>query len=133
MFSRLPARLRCSGGLKAAPYPRCRWAKKTPRRANGQYSDQPYHAVSIAYPLQACEQVLQLNNKRYLAKDAPPLPLSGCQARSCQCHYRHYRDRRGRDRRSAFSSSMYLGAADQDRRSGKDRRHTPEAGERQSI
>ncbi len=73
-----------------------------------------YHSVSISYYLyhhaNACEAVKKLEGKRFLAKEAPPLPLPGCGAAHCRCRYVHFRDRRGDDRRSLYKSPLFVSA-----------------------
>lgn len=69
-----------------------------------RYFDKPYHAVAI-HPQgeTACPYAEGLRRKRFLAREAPLLPLSGCSVERCKCKYRHYADRRsGVDRRSDF-------------------------------
>jgi hypothetical protein len=81
----------------------------------------PYHAVSIRYPMNACEAAKQLTDKRFLANEAPKLPLPKCTASSCHCRYEHYEDRRGgEERRVPFKGEHSTGperrAARADRR-----------------
>jgi hypothetical protein len=60
-----------------------------------------WHAVSIVAPTSACEAAATLRNHRFLSKDAPRLPLTGCSSpESCRCIYRHHADRRGKPRRA---------------------------------
>lgn len=59
----------------------------------------PYHAVSIAPCLMACDQVRPYMGKRYLSREAPPLPVPGCTNRQCRCRYQHHDDRRSDERR----------------------------------
>lgn len=59
----------------------------------------PYHAVSVRPGRYACGAVLQLQGVRFLSSDAPRLPLTGCNAKSCNCRYQHHEDRRETDRR----------------------------------
>ena len=60
----------------------------------------PWHAVSIAAGPQACGAATEFSGRRFLARgpDArdrpPPLPLPGCDARTCGCRYQHHADRR---------------------------------------
>lgn len=61
-----------------------------------------YHAVTISPCRGACSRARALWNIRYLSKEAPRLPLSGCDARPCHCRYLHYDDRRTEERRSPF-------------------------------
>jgi hypothetical protein len=85
-----------------------------------------YHAVSIKFGRDACAAAKASTGQRFLAREAPPLPLPGCDAHRCECHYRHHKDRRsGADRRSPFGSggiSSGTGRYDQERRQRPDRR-----------
>jgi len=60
----------------------------------------PFQAISIYRGVVACDIARKFGEHRFLAKDAPPLPLSGCSMRErCQCRYIKHRDRRGESRR----------------------------------
>lgn len=59
----------------------------------------PYHAVSVQPCLMACERIRPLTGKRYLSREAPALPVSGCTNRQCRCRYVHHDDRRADERR----------------------------------
>lgn len=61
----------------------------------------PWHAVSVIPGRGACESAKQALRVRFLSKEAPRLPLAGCQSRSCQCRYRHHDDRRRSLRRAS--------------------------------
>ena len=61
----------------------------------------PWHAVSIVRGRPSCAAVCQLNGRRWLSTQAPQLPVQGCSAARCTCHYRHHEDRRVQDRREA--------------------------------
>ena len=64
-----------------------------------------YHAVSIKFDNQACDAARELAGSRFLSVDAPRLPLSKCDAATCNCRFAHHQDRRtGKDRRSPFSA-----------------------------
>jgi len=60
----------------------------------------PYHAVSIRLGKSACGAAKALAEQRFLAKDAPHLPLEKCDAHSCTCAFAHYEDRRQEGRRA---------------------------------
>jgi len=60
----------------------------------------PYHAVSIAPGVGACDAVLALGDKRFLSREAPRLPLPGCGTANCACRYQHHEDRRRSPRRA---------------------------------
>lgn len=61
-----------------------------------------YQAVSIRFGARACEAAKKTDQERYLAMEAPNLPLPGCDRSStCKCRYRHHPDRRETPRRDA--------------------------------
>jgi hypothetical protein len=63
---------------------------------------EPWSAVRIAPGGEACAKAGALHDKRFLARDAPALPLKGCtRSAACTCIYRHYVDRRAGARRDA--------------------------------
>jgi len=64
-----------------------------------------YHAVAIRIQPYACDAARKLEGKRFLASEAPRLPLPECDRDRCDCRFQHYADRRSRgDRRSPFGS-----------------------------
>lgn len=84
-------------------------------------TDTTYHAVSIKFPMHACDAAKDLEGQRFLASEAPRLPLPGCsRGNSCECRFQHYDDRRsGHDRRSPFASggtAASTGKYEQERR-----------------
>jgi hypothetical protein len=58
-----------------------------------------WHSVSIIRGRQACATVAELNGRKWLSAEAPQLPIKGCDAKHCECRYRHHADRRSDDRR----------------------------------
>lgn len=99
------------------------------RRRTGvdKYQANKYHAVAIARNSVACAAAAQLVGRRYLSKEAPLLPVTGCMAKPCRCRYVHYADRRSDDRRFPFgvrrSSEPHVQGIE--RRSGE-RRKAPD-------
>ena len=85
-----------------------------------------YHAVSIKPGAYACSAANEIAGQRFLATEAPNLPLPGCDAAECDCHFAHHNDRRtGKDRRSPFTSGGLAAATGTfagERRKGEDRR-----------
>ena len=72
---------------------------KTPIRT----AQKIFHGVSI-HPdeLSACDAAQALKGVRFLADDAPMLPLSDCSnPAGCRCKYQHYDDRRTEPRRES--------------------------------
>jgi hypothetical protein len=60
-----------------------------------------WQAVSIVPGPGACEAAQQRRQERYLARNAPRLPLSDCTNQDrCQCKYQRYSDRRAGPRRA---------------------------------
>lgn len=92
-----------------------------------------FHAVSIRFNADACLHAKALQGRRFLATEAPQLPLMNCDAPSCNCHFMHHEDRRaGKDRRSPFGSGGVSGATgryEHERRHGGDRRHDDDPGQ----
>lgn len=97
--------------------------RRIPGRSGGNTS---HHAVSIKPGAYACTEANEMAGERYLATEAPELPLPGCQSSNCECHFVHHKDRRtGKDRRSPFTSgglSAATGKYTQERREGQERR-----------
>ena len=59
----------------------------------------PWYAVSIVAGGQACAIARRLLSNRWLSAAAPRFPLAGCDAKRCDCRYRHHADRRAALRR----------------------------------
>jgi hypothetical protein len=54
-----------------------------------------YRAVSIGHPAGCCRAASALDGKRFLASNAPSLPLANCTKPGlCTCEYRILADRR---------------------------------------
>ena len=82
-----------------------------------------FSAVEIQPRSVACEAARAIDGQRFLANDAPALPLAGCTAARCGCRFVKLSDRRSDNRRSGhegLSASVFLSA---DRREQDDRRH----------
>ena len=61
-----------------------------------------WHAVSVVLHESSCAAAALCRNTRFLAGQAPRLPLPNCPTPAqCPCTYRHYEDRRNGARRSA--------------------------------
>lgn len=59
-----------------------------------------FQAVEVSTGLDACEAASALDGQRFLASEAPQLPLQGCDRNKCSCRFRKLRDRRhAEDRR----------------------------------
>lgn len=73
-------------------------ARKEPPQATGPL--RPFQAISIYRGVICCDMARKFSEHRFLARDAPPLPLVGCSMREkCQCKYIKHKDRRGEPRR----------------------------------
>ena len=62
-----------------------------------------YHGVSVkTNGKYMCEAAFYLEGTRFLAHEAPSLPLIGCaDSRNCACVYKHFDDRRTSVRRDS--------------------------------
>ncbi len=64
-----------------------------------------FHGVTLKPCLIACEAVEAVAGKRFLSREAPALPLAGCNQPRCDCTYGHLSDRRdGGNRRSGWDT-----------------------------
>jgi len=71
-------------------------------KGSGGTPGNPWHAVDIAPGPLACPEVKALGARRFLAAEAPALPLPDCTTPwRCHCVYRHFPDRRSGLRRAA--------------------------------
>jgi hypothetical protein len=93
-------------------------------KTNGGATRPPsYRAVEIRCPDDACEAAKAERGKRYLSREAPTFPLSGCDRREgCRCRYRHHEDRRGKEDRRAEGPTSMGGRPAAERRNKGDRR-----------
>ncbi|MGB5247598.1 MAG: hypothetical protein WBM54_09720 [Woeseia sp.] len=86
-------------------------------------SSQEWHAVAVRPGMNSCVSARRSNGARYLSREAPNLPLPGCDEANCTCRFVHYADRRaGEDRRTPFKSSISANSTS----SGDERRTQPE-------
>ena len=60
----------------------------------------PHHAVVVVPGRHACAAAYALRDRRFLSREAPALPLTGCSAGECTCRYQHHDDRRHAVRRA---------------------------------
>lgn len=77
--------------------------KKSSNTATAKTSH--YHSVEVKASKFACVAVMEIEGKRFLSADAPPLPLPECD-QNCNCRYEHYDDRRQGDRRDSDVSNL---------------------------
>ena len=85
-----------------------------------------FAAVQIRPRLEACRAAQAIEGVRFLAKDAPALPLPKCsEKKTCSCVFSKLPDRRTGGRRLAaggLHSTLFISA---NRRTTPDRRRTP--------
>jgi hypothetical protein len=90
-----------------------------------------FGSVEIRTRSGACEAARALVGQRFLAKDAPALPLADCRATQCSCGFAKLGDRRTDMRRlmqGGLSASLFAAAnrrTKRDRRAGKSSRSRP--------
>jgi hypothetical protein len=105
--------------------PRPGRATAPPPRAGGRFS-----GVEIRTRGGACRAAHALQGQRFLAKDAPSLPLSHCTHVKCGCTFSKLPDRRTEGRRldyGTLNASLFLA---ENRRMKRDRRAAAVAPER---
>ena len=75
--------------------------KSTPRhQASTGTPLRPFQGIAIFRGVPCCELARKFGEHRFLAKDAPQLPLRGCtMPQQCTCRYLKYKDRRTESRR----------------------------------
>lgn len=72
--------------------------RKEPPAATGPL--RPFQSISIYRGLICCDMARKFSDHRFLVRDAPPLPLAGCNMpKNCHCKYIKHRDRRAEPRR----------------------------------
>lgn len=76
----------------------------------------PYHAVVVVPGPRACAPAQALRDRRFLSREAPALPLPGCDSGRCQCRYAHFDDRRKGLRRAHDLAVSIDGHGDTERR-----------------
>src|SRR5262249_24880388 len=92
---------------------------------NARIPKEPWHAVSVVAPAQACPAVVKLGRRRFLSFEAPELPLPQCSsAWRYQCIYRHFSDRRAALRRGSDRSEIPGPRIGAERRTTRGRRAT---------
>ena len=85
----------------------------------------PYRATSISCGANACSSAREIGGKRFLdvEQSVPILPLSGCDAESCKCTYKHHDDRRSEDEErrhvNSLRADLYTHSGNDDRRQSK--------------
>ncbi len=102
-------------------------ATRVDRRISAPGKSSHYHAVSVKPGAYACSEANDIAGQRFLATEAPEIPLPGCTSSNCECRFVHHNDRRsGKDRRSPFTSGGIAAATGkfrEERRQGTERRN----------
>jgi len=96
-----------------------------PPRPESPVSTPPaaFYAVSVVAEEHACAAALAASDQRFLARDAPRIPLPECtRPLECKCRLARFNDRRKTDRRDALSFSRWYSGIE--RRGGPGRRTT---------
>jgi len=97
------------------------WHNAAPRVTRGderrEAGRRKYAAVSIQSFGRGCEAATALRGRRFLAGEAPSLPLPECGSERCGCRYFHHVDRRtgNLDRRRAGGGHEAPASADEQR------------------
>lgn len=69
----------------------------TPRKPPAKW-----HAVTVVLQTSSCAAAALCRHKKFLSREAPRLPMSGCdQPDDCPCTFRHFDDRRAGVRRAS--------------------------------
>ncbi len=82
-----------------------------------------FQAVGVVACSQACSAVGRVRGVRFLARQAPRLPLPDCdRAARCGCRFEKYADRRTTVQRSPYSNSAMVSFGGAERRRARGRR-----------
>lgn len=110
----VPERRARPGNLRPVPSPGGAGAK------SGKFA-----AVSIVPGRTCCRASTRLAKQRFLAREAPLLPLRDCAAgEQCQCRYQKFEDRRQPERRQAQWIAAHSSMPVAERRKQRGRRAT---------
>jgi hypothetical protein len=85
----------------------------------------PYQAVSVVACPQACAAACNLQGQRFLARQAPRLPLPDCdRPAACRCRFEKFIDRRTAQQRSPYNNPDSIGYGGVEKRRNRGRRST---------
>lgn len=109
-----------------APEPPAARTIRAPRPAPNRATERTitdFRGVTIRSGPGCCDAVKAVTATRYLAAEAPPLPVAGCDRKHCTCSYQRTADRRTEDERR-FGTGQFggFGNGRKDHRTGGDRR-----------
>jgi hypothetical protein len=100
-------------------------APEPPRPATTASRTNPYQAVAIIACSRACAAAAQVQGVRFLARQAPRLPLADCdRTGTCACRFEKHADRRAVVQRSPYNNSGVVSFGGAERRRLRGRRAT---------
>jgi hypothetical protein len=101
--------------LRKAPPPAAR-----PEASAATTASSAFYAVALVPEEHACAAALAASDQRYLAQEAPRIPLPECtKPLQCQCRIARFNDRRKTDRRDALSFSRWYSGIERRRGPGR--------------
>jgi len=87
-----------------------------------------FHAVAMRYSENSCNAAKAMTGRRFLATEAPELPLKECDFDDCRCTFDHFSDRRSKsDRRAPFAhpgQTERTGTFEREKRTADRRKNT---------
>ena len=84
-----------------------------------------FQALSIYRGVNACAMARKFGEHRFLAREAPALPLQGCtMVHACECRYLKFKDRRTESRRANDFGAATRARNEAERRGVRGRRKT---------
>ena len=96
-----------------------------PARPTTASRTNPYQAVGIIASSRACAAAVQVRGVRFLARQAPRLPLPDCaRPGNCACRFEKHADRRAVVQRSPYTNSSVVTFGGAERRHLRGRRTT---------
>lgn len=95
-------------------------------QARAAAEERQWHAVELHAGNDCCDSIAYVQDKVFLAGEAPALPLSSCTQVQCRCTYEHFDDRRRELRRDPYSQYGLLASQHEgdERRNSRGRRVT---------
>jgi hypothetical protein len=82
-----------------------------------------WHGVMVVLNGTSCAAAALCRNSRFLASEAPKLPLPACtHPDECRCTYRHFEDRRNGPRRTEEIGGLQADKPEVNRRKSRGRR-----------